>query len=524
VSELQQVHVRVNDAATGKPTPCRVRFTDAAGKYYAPYGRLTEFAMGRGIDVGGNLRVPAVDQEGMVKPLEFAYVDGSCEIALPPGLIHIKVYKGPEYVPIQHEMQLTAGKLALRFTLERWSHLRQQDWYPGDIRAHFLSPQAAVLEGAAEDLAVVNLLACATMVQDQDDFGGEVGERRAYANLLDFSGQEPVVHRAGCMVIVNTHNTHPLLGSLGLLNCHRVVYPLNFGAFATTNYYDNWTLADWCDQCHRKHGLVVWTRTLGVSGSKHYGEALADLILGKVEAIEVDNFGWTDQQHPSPFPWYELLNCGIRVPLVGSSNKDNNYLPLGCVRTYAHLNEHQPLNYAAWIEAVRSGRTFVTNGPSLLLTVNDQDLGATIQIAAGQPVRVHAEARSLVPFEHLEIVVNGEVVARQTPSGGPSTASIETEIRVPTGGWLAARCWGAAWVPGWGVGQRIYAHTSPLYVSVEGRPAPVDSAAVKRFQGHLTHNLSWVNNQGRYENDAQRLRLRKVFEDAIEVLQDRGAV
>ena len=42
--KLQTVHVRVNDA-TGQPTPVRVRFTDDDGVYYAPLGRLTDFAL-----------------------------------------------------------------------------------------------------------------------------------------------------------------------------------------------------------------------------------------------------------------------------------------------------------------------------------------------------------------------------------------------------------------------------------------------------------------------------------------------
>src|SRR5687767_12303982 len=33
---LQTVHLRVNDAATGRPTPVRLRVTNAAGTYYAP--------------------------------------------------------------------------------------------------------------------------------------------------------------------------------------------------------------------------------------------------------------------------------------------------------------------------------------------------------------------------------------------------------------------------------------------------------------------------------------------------------
>src|SRR5206468_16490 len=68
--KLQTVHVRVNDAATGKPTPCRVRFTDAQGTYYAPFGRLTGFSTARGQDVGGNVQTAGK---------AFAYMDGSCE-------------------------------------------------------------------------------------------------------------------------------------------------------------------------------------------------------------------------------------------------------------------------------------------------------------------------------------------------------------------------------------------------------------------------------------------------------------
>ena len=69
MSERLPVHIRVNDAATGQPTPCRVRFTDDDGRYYAPLGRLTEFTTGWGEDVGSNLRLG---------DKQFAYIDGSC--------------------------------------------------------------------------------------------------------------------------------------------------------------------------------------------------------------------------------------------------------------------------------------------------------------------------------------------------------------------------------------------------------------------------------------------------------------
>jgi hypothetical protein len=523
----QQIHVRINDAATGQPTPCRVRFSDARGKYFAPYGRLTDFATGQGIDVGGNLllnlRAPSTRELTLGgSPTRFAYTDGRFEIALPVGPIHVTISKGPEFVPIDEEIQLVAGKLALRFVLKRWSDVRQHGWYPGDVRAHYLTPHAAVLDGAGEDLSVVNVLARITWVDDDsEETIGAMKSRSAIPNLLEFSGQEPALERHGCLVAVNTHNNHAFLGSLGLLNCHRVVYPLTFGGYPFVDAYEDWTLADWCDQCHRKDGLVVWTRThLGHDG-KVYGEGLADLLLGKVDAVEVMHFGQGDEKHPWPFIWYDMLNCGLRVPLVGASAKDSNTVPLGRVRTYAQLQPDQTLSYGNWIEAVRRGKTMVTNGPMLQLFVEDQGPGATVRFAEDRPVQVRADTASLVPFEHLELIVNGHVVAEQSPSGDPATARIEKEIDIPDGGWVTARCWGKSWVPGQFDGQRVYAHTSPVYVRVKDRQPPVDAGAIFEFHMYLDKMLYWVNHQARFENDAQRRRLAHIFEQAGEVLENK---
>src|SRR5437762_1200931 len=133
---MQTVHIRVNDAATGQPTPVRIRLTNAAGDYFAPFGRLTEFATGRNQDVGGNVMLG-------VKP--WAYIDGTCEVRLPPGPIIVELHKGPEFTPLRQEVTLNQGQLSLRFNLQRWTNLREQGWFSGDSRAHFLTPHAALL-------------------------------------------------------------------------------------------------------------------------------------------------------------------------------------------------------------------------------------------------------------------------------------------------------------------------------------------------------------------------------------------
>jgi hypothetical protein len=502
-SGLHTVHVRVNDAATGKPTPVRIRLTDADGNYYPPLGRLAHFATGRGQDVGGNLLLGAK---------QYAYIDGACEVPLPAGSIRAEVWKGPEYRPQTIETELAAGKMALRLSIERWTNLREQGWYSGDTRAHFLSPAAALVEAAAEDLAVVNILAFGDRIKDQ--FGQSVP---AIPNILDFSGQQPALESPGHLIAVNTHNIHPVLGSLGLLNTHRVVYPLTFGG---PDGVDDWTLHDWCGQCHRKGGLVVWTRAWHEARDFRLGEPLADLIQGDVDAFEIDFF------EDSPFDvlsdWYDLLNCGFRVPLAGGSGKDCNGLPLGSLRSYARLRAGEELSYRAWIEAVRAGRTFVTNGPLLAFSVNGSDPGAVIEVASpGQPVQIRAEARSIVPFDQLELIADGQVIATTPASGDPTAAILEIERPVTASGWLAARCRGRQLLPQRPAPQRVFAHTSPVNVRLVGQDPPIHPAAQKRLLGHLDKMLEWVAHEARCPTEKHRAALAAVFTAARTPLERR---
>jgi hypothetical protein len=462
---MQTVHVRVNDAATGKPKPCRIRFTDESGRYYAPFGRLTEFSTGDGEDVGGNL---------LLGDKQYAYIDGACEIRLPDGLIRVEASKGFEYKPLDESIRLVAGKLALRFTLERWADLRADGWYSGDAWAEFMTPHAALLEAAAEDLAVVNLLA------------RENPAHSAIPNILAFSGQQPALERPGCQVVVNTLNHHEILGRLALLNCHRVVYPLTFGG---PNRADDWTLADWCDQCHRKGGLVI--------GHGCEGEILADLLLGKIDALDLDNAK----------DWEELLNIGLQVPLTAGSGKRSNRGLLGDPRTYARLQSGQEFTYKNWIEAIRAGRTFVTNGPLLSFTVNDQDPGAVLDLASSPTsVRVRAGARSFLPFTRLEVVYNGAVVAHAEASGSPSHASIETDSPITAPGWMTARCGGA--------------QSSPIYLRINGQAPTPSAVTIAPLMAQLDKMIEWVVREARCDAQ-QRQRLAGVFEAARQELSRR---
>jgi hypothetical protein len=197
---------------------------------------------------------------------------------------------------------------------------------------------------------------------------------------------------------------------------------------------------------------------------------------------------------------------------------------LGGMRTYARLQPEEGFNYKNWVEAVRAGRTFVTNGPLLSFDVDGREPGSAVQPSASSPtVRVRAEARSVVPFDRLELLANGKVVA-ETAAGSPTSAVLETNVPLPTAGWLAARCRGEHQLLHRPANQRAFAHTSPVYVQTEGQPAPVDTAVLNRFVAELARILDWVAREARCENERQRERLVEVFRVARQELLRRCSV
>ncbi len=192
---LLTVHLRVNDAGTGQPTPARLHISGPTGEYDAPFGRLVDFPTGRNEDVGGHLYLGGK---------KFAYIDGSCEIRLPTEVpLTVEITKGPRYLPIRNGR---AGKRSncssvLHPGLNR-SRLGWLEIAPIRVR-YFLTPHAARLEGEAEGLDCVNLLAT---VQHSPSVDGHL--YATIPNILAFSGQEQVLGG----VVVNTLNTHPALG------------------------------------------------------------------------------------------------------------------------------------------------------------------------------------------------------------------------------------------------------------------------------------------------------------------------
>lgn len=61
--------------------------------------------------------------------------------------------------------------------------------------------------------------------------------------------------------------------------------------------------------------------------------------------------------------YYRMLNCGVRLPLIGGTDKMSAARPVGSVaRTYAKVDAW---SHDGLMTAIANGNTFVTNGPLL---------------------------------------------------------------------------------------------------------------------------------------------------------------
>ena len=191
-----------------------------------------------------------------------------------------------------------------------------------------------------------------------------------------------------------------------------------------------------------------------------------DVALGKADYIEV--MGFSDHKTTASV-WYRFLNSGFHLSAGAGTDAMANFAslrgPVGLNRVYVRVPEG-PSSLPTFLDALRAGRSFVTNGPLLDFTLKDKRPGETVDLSAGGDVAFSASLRSFVPVDHLEVVCNGEVVreiARAT-----DRADFEGTLPLPRPGWCLLRAWNE------GPSERVldsypYATTSPVYVTIAGR-------------------------------------------------------
>ena len=463
----QLLRVRVTDES-GRAVAVRIHFHGAYGEYLPPRGNHRKVNRHWFEDNYGEF-VNSLNQ--------YAYIPGHCEVELPLGEVFVEITRGYEMKPVRTSFEVTADTDEINFTLEKVLDWGERGWVSADTHVHFLSPQTALLEGAAEGVNVVNLLASqwGEMFSNVADFDG-----RTTLGAKDFGGDGEFLVRVG------TENRMQALGHISLLGYSgAMIHPLCSGGPSESAIGDalDVSMAEWAERCIKQEGLVVLPHA-----PNPQAERAADIVLGLVHAIEMMTFNPFDTQI-TPYgllDWYRYLNLGYQIPVVGGSDKMNAASLLGGIRTYAQLGERE-FTYENWMAAVKLGNTFVTVGPLLELEVEGLAPGSRLDLPAGGgklDVSWRVESAGM-PIEKVEVVVGGFAVEAQSVDGALSaTGSCSVSVREST--WIALRVRGSHG----GRAGEIAAHSSCVQARVAGaRPFKREDAiaVLEQIEGAIAY-------------------------------------
>ena len=462
------VKVTVLDDETGKPVPSRVHFRSPEGIPYQPHGHHNQVNSNLGtwhIDVGGDVRLGQIT---------YAYIDGICQGWLPRGDVIVDVARGFEYEPLRTRVRIEPGQRELTLRLKRWIDMNNRRWFSGDSHVHFLSTQGAHTESQGEDLNVVNLL--------QSQWGS------LFTNTEEFTGNASVQQHGANIVYVSQENRQHFMGHMILWGLKSPVMPwcsdgpdeAEIGGHMET------TLAHWADAAHALGGYVI---------SPHFpnpnGEPAALIATGRLDGVEM-----LRQAEVNHLEYYRYLNGGYRLPLVGGTDKMSAEVPVGLYRTYAHIPEAEEFNYENWCRAVRAGRTFLSGGPIIHLSVEGQGIGDTVGMSGPGTVEVEAWAESIFPIYSLEIVQGGKVVASTQNPAGSRRLEIKTTLPVDGHTWMSARCGALDYfdvIPHHDVWNRgVFAHTSPVYIACGGDWEMYDRDVAQYMLTIVEGDLSYI--------------------------------
>jgi hypothetical protein len=456
----------------GRPVPARVAVTAAEGRSFVPDDawRHADEAL-----------VPAEQrfEQG------YFHTGGRATLSVPAGRFTVEAWRGPEYAVARVELDASAGRShRVRLALKRLADMPARGFWGGDLHVHMNyggayrnTPPRLALQARAEGLHLVYNLV--------------VNKEQRVPDIAYFRTTPDPVSSPRFLLLHGQEFHTSFWGHLGLLGLRKHFLLPDYAGYASTALASLApTNADVAEMARAQGGLAGYVHPFDEApdpddASRPLTSALpVDAALGASDYLEV--MGFSDH-HATAAVWYRLLNCGFRLPAGAGTDAFPNFAslrgPAGLLRTYAQAGPR--LDQAAFLRALKQGRTFVTNAPLLSLEVEGRAPGDELSLPAG-PHRLKARVwmRSAVPVDHVDVVANGTVVATVPVAAGGGAAEGTVEIPVDRSGWVLLRAFADR--PRLPVLDLYpYATTSPVYVSVGG--APVRSSTDAAFF------LRWVD-------------------------------
>src|SRR5216684_8868946 len=412
----------------------RVSVADERGKFYAPY----------------EARIHADDAyDRSERPFEehYFYTSGGHSLQVPVGLIRIVASKGFESQAATKTVEAKQGRVNLfEIVLEplSWGTTQGEEWVASDLHVHMnyggtYRNDCQLLAGIAENegIKVVHNLAVNKEQRFPDlEFLDLPESHCGNPDVLIVQGQEFHTSYWGHRGILGLQDHLLLPGYAGYPNTAAAsLYPMN---------------ADVYDMAHAQGALVGAVHPFDTvpdpfakPAQRITDELPVDMALGKLDYMEI--VGFSDHKSTAEV-WYKLLNLGFRLPAGAGTDATTNYAApirgqVGFDRVYV-WTPIWPLNLKEWLDGIKLGRTFATNGPLIEFTLGGQMVGSELKFDYPQAaVPFTAKLRSIVPAGHLEIVCNGKVVKTLPTDAAKESADIKGSLALQESGWCVLRAW-----------------------------------------------------------------------------------
>jgi hypothetical protein len=313
------------------------------------------------------------------------------------------------------------------------------------------------------------------------------------------------------------HNFKPYeegYGHVMFLEIKKLIQPVSIGPGITKAGTDAPPLQPGIDEARRQGATVVWCHnTFGL-------EDIPNLVTGRLHAMNIFD-GGTHGSFRHTF--YRYLNAALKVPF----STGTDWFIYDYSRVYARMPAiTRPSDF---LENLKAGRTYITNGPFLEFKVNGKEAGETARLKNG--ARVHATGRVVgrVDFRRVELVRNGAVVrwTASSPKEGVFEAAIDDMVDVTEPCWFALRIppppvkddpeFQEA-VPLNELGQPLFGHTSAVYVEIDGL-TPARAKAVKELLEEVERNKAKLLESAVFKDDAERAQVLKVYDDGAAALR-----
>jgi hypothetical protein len=468
------------------------------------------------------------------------YRKGGESLSLPEGTFDVRISRGPEFMPLQTKLVVGGeNPVAIQAQLERWIDPTVWNWYSGDHHihaagcAHYQNPTEGVgpddmmRHVLGEDLKVGCVLSWGPCWYTQKKFFDGKPSSLSTPNYLMRYDVE----------VSGFPSSHA--GHLCLLRLSEDDYP----GTTRLEQWPSWTLP-----------VLKWgQRQGGVVGYSHSGWGLAlpdylpngkraglpanqfaqarggraadqlpDYAMPQFDGIGANEFIVSVAHHTCDFIstvdtpaiwelniWYHTLNCGFRSRISGETDFPCIYGDrVGLGRVYVQLNPDEDLDFDAWVNGLKDGRSYCGDGMSHVLKFEARDISenenarpvrmgwpgsgdAISQLDLKKPGKVRFETsiaallepqpseRSRTirssrldakPYWHIErcrvidsrnvkaeLIVNGLAVETKEILADGSIHDITWDVELTESSWVAVRILPSV-------------HTNPIFVEVAGNP------------------------------------------------------